>query len=206
MQGVSAWELINDALTFHQNNLRKNELITLFNAAGLPKIWSDIEKANAIEKYLKRADAGESIEQIIVEFVDFRNDAAHGRPDQILGTDALRQRIDFVEAFCHAISDAVTRHIVCEQVNSHPETVIGTVAETYRGNVIVATCERGSLEVGQCLYFLRNADCRKATVESLQIDGVEKTSVEIFDEITEVGIRTSVRVKKKSQLVTVLDP
>jgi hypothetical protein len=203
VQGKTPWDLINDAITFHQNNLRKDDIITLFNSAGVENVWGKVEAADAIEDFKADSGIGQSLERSILELVDFRNDAAHGRPDEILGIEGLRQRVDFVHAFCRSLSDVVTGHILREQVKHCPEMVIGEVSETFRDNVIVAVCERGSLEVGQEIYFLKDGDCRKIKLESLQIDDVNQDLVQIVAGGMEVGIKTSARVRKHAHLVAI---
>ncbi len=199
LRGESPWELVGDALTAHENNLRRSEFEQLFHAAGLDGVWAYLEKNELLARL--STDADKSLEQMILELVIFRNEAAHGAPDDILGIDTLRQWIVFVNAFCDALADFLTHRIVREEAAYHPQTVYGTVTETFKNRIAVAKCHCGTLNVGDYLYFLRATDCTYARIESLQVEGVNQQSVTIPRPDFEVGMQTSIEVPKKAKLV-----
>lgn len=205
LRGESAWEFVSDALTSHEKNLRYSEFVKLFHSAGLEGVWSSLEQNPLLISFTVEGDPERSLEQMIQDLVTFRNDAAHGDPDDILGTDTLREWIAFVRAFCHALVEFITHRIVWEEARHIPESVLGLVTETFRDNIVVATCDHGTLHVGDQLFFLRETDCVTARIDSLQVNGVDHTVVEIACEGFEVGIRSSVKVPRNSRLLRIDD-
>lgn len=205
LQGGSPWEFINDALILHDANLRQSEFVTMFNSVDLTGVWHSLEQNNHIVSFKEETDSDESLESLVLDLVTFRNEASHGTPDEILGSDALRQWVAFVRAFCSALADVITHRIVLAETTNRPECVLGIVTETFHNNVIVAVCDRGPLTVGETLYFLRDTDCVNAVIESLQLNDLDQTEIRI-DHPVEVGIRTSTRVRKKARLVRLDEP
>jgi hypothetical protein len=143
------------------------------------------------------------LEQLVLDLVTFRNDAAHGVPDDILGPDAHNEWIGFVRVFCRALADVITHRIVSAEATYKPNSIIGTVTETFSNNIVVVTCELGTLRTGESIYFLREKDCTNAVIESLQLNDVNHEEVRIDQSGTEVGMKTSIRVRRNSRLVRI---
>jgi hypothetical protein len=206
MQGASRWELVNDALIFHDANLRMKEFTAMFACVELDGVWHEIERSAQIADFKGANDLDESLESLVLDLVTFRNEAAHGTPDEILGSNALRTWISFIEAFCIALGNVIIRHVVASEVSHRPNSVLGVVTETFTNNILVAICDRGSIKVGDTIYFLRDTDCVQATIESLQLNDIDQSQITIHQAGLEVGMRTSKRVHKKAQLVSMFDP
>ena len=203
LSGESPWEFVGEALTTHERNLRRSEFEQLFHAAGLNGVWSFLERGTAILELTQEGDTDKSLDGMILDLVTYRNDASHGTPDEILGADTLRQWIAFIEAFCDTLALFVTHRIVTEEAAHRPEALYGVVTETFRDNVAVVRCDRGKFCLGDHLFFLRDCDCTQARIDSLQVDDIDHTCVEIEHAGFEVGIRTSVRVRRGARVVRV---
>jgi hypothetical protein len=206
MQGASRWELVNDALTFHDANLRMNEFTAMFACVELDGVWHEIERSAQIAAFKSANDLDESLESLILDLVTFRNEASHGTPDEILGSNALRTWISFIEVFCIALAGVITRRVVVSEISHRPDSVLGVVTETFGNNILVAICDRGSIKVGDNIYFLRDTDCVQATVESLQLNDIDQSEVTIHQAGLEVGLRTSKKIHKRAQLISLIDP
>lgn len=205
LRGESPWELVEEALTTHDRNLRRSEFENMFNSVGLEGAWSILEGNPSVDSLTVKGGANNSLEKMILNLVTYRNDASHGTPDDILSADTLREWIEFVKAFCDALAAFVTHRIVREEALHRPEAVYGVVTETFRDNVAVITCDRGNLRVGDHFFFLRESDCTHARINSLQVNDVSRISVVIEHDEFEVGIQTSVGVPCKARLVRVDD-
>lgn len=199
----TSWELVDDALTSHDANLRHSEFVSMFTSVGLEGIWHALEENTNIINYKAENDSDKSLEQLILDLVTFRNDAAHGTPDDILGPAALNEWISFVRAFCRALADVITHRIVNAEATYKPNTVIGRVTETFENNVVIVTCEVGVLRVGESIYFLRESDCTNAHIESLQLNDINHEELHIDQTGIEVGMRTSIKVRRNSRLVRI---
>lgn len=151
-------------------------------------------------------DSDKSLEQTLLDLVNFRNDASHGYPDEILGLDTLSEWIAFISALCNALADVITHRLVSAEANHRPDSVVGVVTETFKDNRAVVTCDRGILTIGNSVYFLRERDCTEAIIESLQLDDVDQAEVRIDRPGLEVGIRTSSTIRRKSRLIRVEEP
>lgn len=205
LRGETPWEFVEEALTAHERNLRRDELEKLFHSVGLIGVWSELERNPAITSLTVEGDSNKSLEQMILDLVTYRNDAAHGTPDEILGIDTLREWIVFVKTFCESLASFITHRIVNEEASSMPETVYGIVTETFRNNIVIVKCDRGNIRVGEYLYFLHDADCTQARIISIQVNDVNQDSVEIRQEGFEVGIQTSVKVPRFSRVLKIND-
>ena len=203
--GDSTWEFVTDALTAHQRNLRRSEFVNLFHSVGLDGVWSCLENNPSIVALTIQGDPNRSLEKMIQDLVTFRNDAAHGDPDDILGAETLRKWVEFLRAFCLALLDFMMHRIVLEEANHNPDCVLGIVSETFSNNIVVATCSHGSIQVGDQLFFLHETDYKYACINSLQVDGVNHSAVKMDRAGFEVGIRSSVAVPRYSRILKIED-
>jgi hypothetical protein len=205
VKGDPSWEFVDDALTSHDANLRHSEFVSMFTSVDLEGIWHALEENTHILNHKAESDSNKSLEQIVLDLVTFRNDAAHGIPDDILGPDALNEWISFVRAFCRALADVITHRIVSAEATYNPNCVIGKVTKAFESNRVIVTCELGALRVGESIYFLREKDCMNAQIESLQLNDINHEEIHIEHRGVEVGMRTSIQVRRKSRLVRLED-
>jgi len=110
-----------------------------------------------------------------------------------------------VRVFCEELAQIVTHRVVQCEADSNPQSIIGIVTEQYSNNIVVAKCNGGHLRVGQQLYFLKVNSCARATIESIQLNGVDAPELTINDNELEVGIKTSSRVSKNSKIIMIQD-
>ncbi|MEK6334465.1 MAG: MAE_28990/MAE_18760 family HEPN-like nuclease [Acidobacteriota bacterium] len=203
VQGISPWEIVNEALTSHDTNLRREKFEQMFNLVGLEGVWSEIEKNAQILSLTTERDAKRSLQQTILELVTYRNEASHGTPDDLLGLDILSEWVLFIKAFCYALAEAVLHRVVLAEATHKPESVLGVITEIFSDNIAVATCDRGKIKVGDKIYFLRESDCTNAMIESIQLNEIDQSEIEIDRPGVEVGLRTSIKIHLKSRLVRV---
>lgn len=205
LQGSSKWELITDAITYHRENLRRNELESMFNSAGLESFWRSLETNTDLQSFIVESDFEKNLEQLILDLVNYRNEASHGTPDDLLGSNTLRTWIQFVKILCNAIVHVVTHQIILSETEFKPQCVLGEVIKTYSGNIFIAKCERGILKVGDNIYFVRESECTLAEIQSLQLNGVDHQEIRIDQNGMEIGICTSKRIRRRALLVKI-DP
>lgn len=203
LQDDSPWELVNEALTFHATNLRRADLEKLFGSAGIDGVWHSLEIHERFSAQLIEADWNKSLEQMILDLVTFRNDASHGTPDEILGLEILGEWIAFIKGFCGALADVITHRIVKAEASHLTESVLGVVTETLHENIVIATCNHGLITVGDAFYFLREADCTRAEIESIQVNDIDQEAIQIEQAGLEIGLRTSKKVGLNSRLVLI---
>ena len=142
------------------------------------------------------------LENLLREFVDERNDSAHGDVTDIHSIAGLRERIGLVKTICHAISRIVSHRILQNEVKLLIP-VIGEITETYSQNVCVVTCSRGEIRVGSKYYFVREVDYVDATVRSIRLNDVDCAAVRIKKGQMEVGIRADANLSLKMKMVSI---
>ena len=197
------WQFVDEALIIHEINLRRNELERLFTTAGINNFWGLLQNSDHIKNYIEHIGSEMTLETSLEEFVTYRNDASHGVPDEIKGSDSLRQWVKFTDAICEGIAEAITIKILEAEKIFDPSCVIGQVVEKYRNNIIVAKCNKCNLKVGQPLYFLKQHFAAMAIINSLQLNDQDQNEVIIGDDEIEVGIRTSCEVKRGSEVIII---
>jgi len=147
------WSFVTDALTMHENNLRRAELEGLFNTATYDSFWHDLENSPKVKKFL--SDIDKSLEDHLDDFVNYRNEAAHGSPDELISLGALRDWIEFVMIVCKSIADIITLKILHLERERNPDCILGEVIHKYSGNISIVKCVRGSLYIGQQIFFCK---------------------------------------------------
>ena len=194
------YELLPDAFLFHDQNLRKDTLQKLLADAGIVEdAWKWIVEYREIKIFVEEIRQNEnSAEGELKQLVDYRNQAAHGFVDQVLGTDELLYLCDFVEALCKALAELVVYQIILKKTSLGQARNVGQITEWYKkSNAAVAKVRKITLTVGSSLFLINEncSYCSYAKIESIMINDAPKINVEISDEI-EVGLKFDVDVRK----------
>lgn len=201
LAGDSDWEFVSEALTNHETNLRRESLEQMFSSVDLKDLWKRLEESPEIERVKEEENLNQSLEQLLSNFVNYRNEAAHGRPDEILGTEALYEWVYFVLSLCIALSDYVVHRVVFEQIENNPSSVIGEVKEVFKGKIAIVELKGSTLCVGERVFFYRDKDCISAEVVSMQVEGEECRGVSGVVKGFEVGVRVTSKLRKKTKVV-----
>ena len=197
------WQFVPEALTLHEINLRRSELERMFTVVGFHEFWHLLEGNRYLKLYMENADDLDRVETLLDYFVTYRNEASHGIPDEILGSDSLRQWISFTTAICEAIAEIITIKTLSFEKALNPSCVIGHVSEKYGDNIVVAKCSRCELYVGQQLYFLKPSSVTHAIIESLQLDDKNVIDIKVQNDEVEVGMRMSSDVRKRAEILDI---
>ncbi len=205
LSSTANWEFVSDALLTHQANLRQNELMRMFNSAGLVECWSGLIRHPRLTSFVQQEDNTKPLEQWLAELVVMRNDASHGVPDEILGPGSLGTWIGFIRALCAALADSVTHHIVQCHATVRPESIIGIVSERFSNNIVVAKLSNGAVQVGDHFHFLRERDCTTTEVLSIQLNGTDLQSINLDSTETEIGMRLAAPVPRGAKVLACLD-
>lgn len=124
------YELLPDAFLLHEQNLRKEVLETVLKNAGIKEPWKWIINHKEIKYFVEEVRGRQNTaEGELKQLVDYRNEAAHGSTDEILGTQELLDLGDFVEALCKSLADLVTYNIILLQSDRGLVREIGKITE-----------------------------------------------------------------------------
>jgi len=136
----------------------------------------------------------------MADIVDYRNEAAHGDVDDVLGTEVLIEFTHFFEALCRSIVDFIQYDTLRRAKELGRATVVGVISERFRNDIVVAKVTNATISVGDGLYIFGKGLALMAEVKSIQLNDVDVQTVTIVDE-TEVGLRIGVRAKAGCELV-----
>lgn len=188
------YELLPDAFLLHEQNLRKEVLETVFKNAGIDEAWKWVINHKEIKYFVEEVrDSKNTAEGELKQLVDYRNEAAHGSTDQILGTQELLDLGDFVEALCKSLADLVTYNIILRQIDRGLVREIGKITEWFKKpQAGVAKVKEVTLTVEERVFLVLFNDelsyCYSAKIESIQLNDISQDGVEITSE-AEVGLK-----------------
>lgn len=202
LRGASPYVLNEAAIVAHDANLRASEIDAVFTAVGIENVCERVRTSDALtewyrevkqlEKATLEAVPQSTVEEWLRDIVDRRNQVAHrgGSPDDLSGTDAMRESIRFIGALGKSIfAIAVGRYLQSEHAQSHLSLNLREGDGPYRnGSVVVVEKPTIRLFVGQPLFVLLEAGgARWGRVQSLQVDGSEFDEIEA-DVVAENGV------------------
>ncbi|NEQ75818.1 MAG: hypothetical protein F6K23_23930 [Okeania sp. SIO2C9] len=210
------YELLPQAFLLHDQNLRKDILEKLFTDAGIGNTWKWVIKhrkvihiieeirgnKNIAEKELKNAVEGE-----LNQLISYRNEAAHGVVDEILGTQELLDLGDFIKALCQALAELVTYQIIQKQTSTGKAKEIGEITEWFKKpKAAVARINNSSLSIETNVFLVSETSsyCRLAKIESIQINDISHENIEITSE-AEVGLKFDIDAKKGLKIYIIVE-
>ncbi|WP_414566377.1 MULTISPECIES: MAE_28990/MAE_18760 family HEPN-like nuclease [unclassified Anabaena] len=201
--GEKEYELLPDAFLIHEQNLRRETLVRLFANAGISNAWMWIEKHRSIKYFLEEIRGNQNTaEGELNEFISYRNDAAHGFPDNVLGASALLELCDFVDAVSQALAELVTYQVIKRKESIGQIREIGKITEWFKKpNAGVARVEEIKLSVGNKLFLVseETSCCYLVAINSIQIDGSSVNDLQT-DTVMEVGLKFDLSAKEGLRL------
>ena len=197
--GTEQYELLPDAFLSHEQNLQKDILEKLLVDAGIENCWKWVKKHRKIKYFLEEIrETQKTAEEELKQLVDYRNEAAHGGVDEILGTQELLDLGDFVKALCEALAELVSYQIISRKISIAKAKEIGQITEWFKKpRAAVATVTDITLTVGGSIWLVSETSsyCKLAKIESIQIDDIDKNEVEIASK-AEVGLKLDTDAKQ----------
>lgn len=205
IKGNENYRIVTDAMTRHQENFRLNIIENSFNKIQLKNFGSWIAKHNTILCYLNSSEnIHELVESEITEFIQIRNDAAHGNLDNIVGSDKLKRLCELNLAIVKSVASFVRKSLLEKKVQLMLAIAIGEVTEVlpvpqahiiqFKQNVLVSR--------GMRVLVLNQYDCYIDTVISIQDNSVNSDTFYITNNNYELGIK----LKKLSRIGSFLYP
>jgi hypothetical protein len=204
--GTEKYALLPEAFLLHEQNLRKEIIEKLLADAGIENAWKWVINHREIRNFVEEVRGSQNTaEGELKQLVDYRNEAAHGAIDEILGTQELLDLGDFVEALCKALAELVTYQIISRKTLIRQAKKIGTITEWHKKpGAAVAKVRETTLSVGGNLWLVSESSsyCQLAKIESIKINDMSKEQEEITSEI-EVGLKFDTDAKKGLSLYVI---
>ncbi|MDY6803366.1 MAG: MAE_28990/MAE_18760 family HEPN-like nuclease [Cyanobacteriota bacterium] len=198
--GDGEYELISEAFLLQEQNLRKDILEKLLADAGIyDRTWNWVKKHREVKRFVEENQENENTaEGELNQLIYYRNDAAHGFLDRIIGTQELLDLTYFIESLCQALAELVTYRIISLQTRAGEAREIGKITEWFKKpRAAVAIINDISLSVGDSLFLVseESSYCRLATIESMKISDRSQQQLQITA-ATEVGLKFDLDAKK----------
>lgn len=201
MTDTAGYQIQPEALLRNEQNLRMTELQRLFTQCGLTGIDAWVTSHSAVAEFFKdQSRLSETAESELRQIVDYRNAAAHGDVDEVLGVDVLVEFTEFMGALCISIVDFIQYDTLRRAKELGKATVIGHISERFHDDIVVAKISNATIAVGDTLYVLGKGLTKMAEVRSIQLNDVDVPSATVGAE-TEVGLRIGVRGRVNCELI-----
>jgi hypothetical protein len=195
------YELLPQAYFSHDRNYGPEILETIFRGAGVDRITQWFDRHRFVRSFIVNIKGDSTTyDAELKNFLEYRNDAAHGRVDNFLGTEALLQTTDFIGAIIGALVERILE-ASCKLREERGETLdCGSITEVFtKAHAVVVKVANVTLRKGEPLILRGECFCRLSTINSIQIDGndVEAAS---SGNATEVGLALGDDVRKGLRL------
>lgn len=199
--GKEGYQIQAEALLRAEQNLRMTELHRLFGECGLSGTESWISGHPAVQEFFaQQSRLSQTATSELKQIVDYRNEAAHGDVDAVLGPEVLIEFTHFFEAMCRSLLDFIQYDTLRRAKDLSRATVVGVISEQFRGDVVIAKVANATLSVGDQLYVFKKGMTMIAEVKSIRLDDVSMDTVNIAEE-AEVGLRLGVRARVGCELL-----
>jgi hypothetical protein len=206
LAGRAGYQLQAEALLRADQNLRMSEIQRLFAQCGLDNIEAWIGSHLAVKDFFsEESRLSETAVSELKQIVDYRNEAAHGDVDDVLGAEVLVEFTHFFEALCKSINDFVQYDTLRRAKALGQATVVGVISERFREDIVVAKVRNATISVGDVLYVLGNNLTMTADIRSIHVNDVKVDSIVVVEE-TEVGLRIGVRAREGCELISFAPP
>lgn len=201
LTGKDGYQIQAEALLRAEQNLRMTELHRLFSECGLSGAESWVTSHPAVQEFFAlQSRLSQTAASELKQIVDYRNEAAHGDVDAVLGPEVLIEFTHFFEAMCRSLLDFIQYDTLRRAKELGRATVVGVISEQFRGDVVVAQVANATLSLGDQLYVFKKGMTMIAELKSIQLDDVSMDTVVVAEE-TEVGLRLGVRARVGCELL-----
>jgi HEPN superfamily RiboL-PSP-like protein len=191
LSGAPTYTLLTEAFFIDRQNLRLDTLVRLFATLGFKYCGKYIGTHTSIIDFLKKErPEHSSAEKELHDFIEYRNEAAHKKVENLLSRDAMGAIARFIGALGIALADMVEEGILQRRMELGHYSAVLTISEThYNDHVVIGIPGQGvDLKVDDdIIIFARNVCC-KAVLQSIQLDGQAVNQV-TGDGAIEVGVR-----------------
>lgn len=165
------YRFVPEALTRHDENLRLSALGSMLARVQLTDLHGWLSNHEAIaSQFTERIAVWAQLEAELKNFVELRNDAAHGSMETLPGDDTLIRYCDLVAALMTALSSYLYREATLWRARVGKGKLLGRVSEVFRRNraFILPLTAGAWLEVQQTVQLVGRWSCIDAVVESLR--------------------------------------
>lgn len=199
----SPYRLVAQALTRHDENLRLPVLERMLKRVRVEDLQGWLSHHDSIASLFTGPVALHShIETELKNFVELRNDAAHGALATLPGPETLLRHCDLIGALVSALSAYLYREVVLWRHQVGKARLIGQVTEVFKrpGAFIVPLEPHRYVVLNEAVHIVGEWSCTEATIESIQIDNQSTDGVGAISETIDLGIKASTLPKRHAHV------
>lgn len=193
------YRFVPEALTRHDENLRMAVLGGMLKRVQLDDLQGWFAHHDSIQAlYAEQTSVWEQVESELRNFVELRNDAAHGSLSTLPGPEALQRHCELIRALIQALSAYFYREVVLWRYRVGKVRLIGEVTEVFdKPNAFIVPLKAGTfVAVPEVVHLVGKFSCIEASINSIQIDGSPTEGIGTLSETLEVGLIASTLPKR----------
>jgi hypothetical protein len=203
VNGNPVYTVLPEAFLSDTRSLKRDRIEELLSQVRLEGGWDWISKNRFVVAFIEDTRGGQNTSEAELRgFVNYRNEAAHGSVDQVLGVIPLSEYADFIVAVCKAIDELVRWNWVRYCKENGRVKSIGKVTERFKDNIVVAKMQGCALVKNMELLLWGQHYCYSAIIESIQLNDISHEKLDVGDE-TEVGLKLNCPSQKHPELLQV---
>lgn len=191
LAGEKEYRLVTEALTRHEQNLRLNTLSSLLSRIDVdsPSEWL-AHCPHLAKLYEDDTRVLERLEAELKEFIDVRNDAAHGLLETLQAPNILLRHIEVIRAVVMSVAACLRAAHVQLKLDAQRSREIGRVTEILpKARAAIVVLDAGAqVAVGDTLYFRGRSFCIQQKVQSLRVENVSIQTFGPTEAATELGV------------------
>jgi hypothetical protein len=199
----SPYRFIPEALTRHDENLRLSVLAAMLKRVqieDLPGWLSHHESITAL--FTESAAMIDQIESELQNFIQLRNDAAHGGLATLPGNETLQRYCDLVGALVSALSSLLHREAILWRHRVGKARLIGQVTEVFQqANAFIVPLAPGRyIALNESVHIIGPWSCIEAHINSIEVDSQPADGIGAFSATIEIGIQASMLPRRHVEL------
>ena len=202
--GDAKYKFVVQAFTRHDDNLRLSAVAAMAARVGLLDLRGWLAAHPSIlGLYEDQNSVYERLEAELKDFVQMRNDAAHGSAlDDLMGKEILHRYCELISALISGISSYLHKELLSKKQDCGKMALLGTITEVLRGpRAGILTLNReSSLTVGTKIHMVGQNFCYSEVVKSLQVDDQSIESISAWPQPLEVGYQGTLLPRRSAEV------
>ena len=202
MEGKLGYEISGDVIIRQEQNLRVEEIVRILSSIGFEDVEGWLKRHPLTKEFFESFDAwSNTISSQQREIIKYRNEAAHGLVEEVLGADVLIEFTYFLEVMCKVMCELVTRERMKIEESCKRVSEIGHVSERFSNNVCIVRSDGGFFWVGQRIYLVNDNRCRESQILEIQLEDSPYDKLICLYGPVEVGLRLDVVPGKRDRVL-----
>lgn len=163
------YTLLPQAFLIDPQNYRAEILRRLFKYLGFDDGLTFVKRFPSMVEFMGTSrDATETIETVLHDFVEQRNEASHQSVTQTVGLSGIFSFADFLVILCRALAEMLERRVLRRYLELGHLVRVGEVVHRYSNNVVGVRATGGPVSAGERLVAAASKSAFFVTLRSIQ--------------------------------------